>query len=240
MDVGHVKWSSCPTGDHNRAKGKGGYPSLVFQCITDFNRRILAVYGPQFGNRNDKEIIKDDPNVYFVRTVWYKDFLWNYYTAEGRVEQDCGAYLICDNGYLRWPTLICPYAGCGNSYLKGFFLTNLESVRKDFECTFGILKKRWQVLNDGLEYHDINKCERIFNACCCLNNLMLDQIERNTVCIGRGTPIGTYGIWLDGNTVKTEATDVMWSLQFAKRCSLLAKHLLVLHKKGPIDVNVFY
>ena len=66
MDVVHVKWSCCPTGDHNRAKGKGGYPSLAFQCITDFNRRILAVYGPQFGTRNDKEIVKDDPNVHFV------------------------------------------------------------------------------------------------------------------------------------------------------------------------------
>ena len=66
MDVVHVKWSACPTGDHNRAKGKEGYPSLAIQCVTDFNRRILAVYGPQFGTRNDKEIVKDDPNVHYV------------------------------------------------------------------------------------------------------------------------------------------------------------------------------
>jgi len=154
------------------------------------------------------------------------------------VAQDRGAYLICDNGYLRWPTSICPYAGCENSSLKGFFSTNLESVQKDVECTFGILKKRWQVFNDGLDYHDISKCEKIFNACCCLNNLMLDQMERNTVRVGRGAPIGTDGIWLDGNTVATEATDVMWSLQFAKRRSLLANHLKVLRKMGPINVDV--
>jgi hypothetical protein len=66
MDVVHVKWSACPAGDHNHAKGKGGYPSLAFQCVTDFNRRILAVYGTQFGIRNDKEIVKDDPNVHYV------------------------------------------------------------------------------------------------------------------------------------------------------------------------------
>ena len=92
-------------------------------------------------------------------------------------------------------------------------------------------------MNDGLDYCDINKCKRNFNACCCLNNLMLDEMERDPVCVGRGAPIGTDGIWLDGNTVATEATDVMLSLQFAKRRSLLAKHLLVLRKKGPIDVN---
>ena len=153
------------------------------------------------------------------------------------MEQDHGAHLICDNGYLRWPTSICPYAGCENSSLEGFFSTNLESVRKDVECTFGILKKRWQVLNDGLDFRDINKCERIFNARCCLNNFMLDTMERNNVRVGRGVPIGTDGTWLDENTVATEAADVMLPLQFAKRRSLLAKHLLVLRKKGPIDVN---
>jgi hypothetical protein len=94
------------------------------------------------------------------------------------------------------------------------------------------------VLNDGILYRDISKCERIFNACCCLNNMMLDQMERNPVRVGRGAPIGTDGIWLDGSTVATEATDIMWSLQFAKRRSLLAKHLLVLRKKGPIDVSI--
>ena len=64
---------------------------------------------------------------------------------------------------------------------------------------------------------------------------MLDQMERNPVRVGHGAPIGTDGIWLDGNTIATEATDVMQSLQFAKKRSLLAKHLLVLRKKGPID-----
>ena len=94
------------------------------------------------------------------------------------------------------------------------------------------------MLNDGLLYRDISKCERIFNACCCLINMMLDQMERNPVRVGRGAPIGTDGIWLDGITVATEATDIMWSLQFAKRRSLLAKHLLVLRKKRPIDVSI--
>ena len=75
MDVVHVKSSACPTGDHNCAKGKESYPSLAFQWVTDFNLWILAVYGPQFGTRNDKEIVKDDPNIHNVRTGWYNDVL---------------------------------------------------------------------------------------------------------------------------------------------------------------------
>ena len=63
MDVVHTKWSQCPTGDINRAKGKEGYPTLGFQYITDYNCRILGIFGPMFGSWNDKEIIKLDPNM---------------------------------------------------------------------------------------------------------------------------------------------------------------------------------
>ena len=63
MDVVHVRWSQCPTGDLNRAKGKESFPTLAFECVTDFNRQILGVYGPHFGLQNDKEIVKSDPTV---------------------------------------------------------------------------------------------------------------------------------------------------------------------------------
>jgi hypothetical protein len=61
MDVFHVKWSACPTGNHNCAKGKTGYPSLGCQCITNLNHRILAVYGPQFGTRNTRRLLRTVP-----------------------------------------------------------------------------------------------------------------------------------------------------------------------------------
>ena len=63
MDVVHVKWLNCPAGDYKRAKGKEWYLSIAFQCITDYNCRIFVVYGPQFGTRNNMEIVKLDPNV---------------------------------------------------------------------------------------------------------------------------------------------------------------------------------
>jgi hypothetical protein len=93
-----------------------------------FQSPDFALYGPQFGTRNDKEIIKNDPKIHFVRTGWYKDVMWRYYTAEGRIEHNQGLYIICDNGYLCWPTLICPYSQVEDSTLEGYFLTNLESV----------------------------------------------------------------------------------------------------------------
>jgi hypothetical protein len=94
--------SGCPVppGDHNCAKGKAGYPTLAFQCITDYNCRIIGIYGPQFGARNNKEIVKVDPNVHRIRHGWYKDVSWKYYTYDGRVKKERDVYLICDNGFI--------------------------------------------------------------------------------------------------------------------------------------------
>jgi hypothetical protein len=109
-------------------------------------------------------------------------------------------YLICDNGYLRWPTTICPFTRVDCASPKGYFLSNLEGVCKDVECTFRILKKRWHALNNGFFQREMQVCSKIFITCCWLNNYLLDLMERSNVCIGRGAPIGDDGIWLSGRT----------------------------------------
>jgi len=93
MDVVHVKWSRCPAGDFNRAKGKESYPSLAFQCI-DFDRRICSVFGPQFGARNDKHIVKMCTGVKSIREDWYNSVTWSYFDEDGNIQQDVGGYLI--------------------------------------------------------------------------------------------------------------------------------------------------
>ena len=74
-----------------------------------------------------------------------------------------GVYVICNNCYLWWPQLICLFTADEPCHREsGYFLSNLESVQKDVECTFGILKKRCRILNRGLAYRDIGNCEKIF------------------------------------------------------------------------------
>ncbi len=123
MDVVHVKWSHCPTGNHNHAKGKEGYPTLGFQCITDFNWRVMAIYGPQFGSRNDKDIVKNNDNVRAIRhNCLFTNATWQYYDCGKNVRSERGMYLICDNGYLLWPMSICLYSKANNAIQEGFFL----------------------------------------------------------------------------------------------------------------------
>ncbi len=98
-----------------------------------------------------------------------------------------GLYLICDNGYLQWPTLICPFMQSQNSgRLEDYYSANLESMRKDVECVFGILKARWTCLDEGFKYHDITCCRKIFVTCCVLHNMMLNKMVRDE----KALPIG--------------------------------------------------
>ena len=45
MDVDHINWSTCPAGNYSHAKDKEGYPTVQFQCIIDYNQRVIAIYG---------------------------------------------------------------------------------------------------------------------------------------------------------------------------------------------------
>jgi hypothetical protein len=58
----------------------------------------------------------------------------------------------------------------------------------------------------------------------------------NHVRAGRGYPINNDGLWLDGHTVAVDnnATDRLLLIQFGKRRQLLANHLHLFRKEGPI------
>ena len=47
-------------------------------------------------------------------------------------------------------------------------------MRKDVECTFGILKQRWIILKSGIRIHSVDIADEIFKTCCALHNFLLD------------------------------------------------------------------
>jgi hypothetical protein len=156
----------------------------------------------QYGSRSDKHIVRLDPTVSAIRTGWYKDVEWEYQTIAGEVRRGRGIYLMCDGGYLRWKTLMCPYAGTPGPGCRHYYNKNLESVRKDVECTYGILKKCWRILDFGIHYSNMKFCEKIFTVCCVLHNMLLDLPEGlgfgRIWRVGRGALIEGDGLWLEG------------------------------------------
>lgn len=50
----------------------------------------------------------------------------------------------------------------------------LESLRKDVECTFGILKGRWYILKSGTRLQGVKVSNKIWKTCCALHNWLLE------------------------------------------------------------------
>ena len=50
----------------------------------------------------------------------------------------------------------------------------LESMRKDVEYTFGILKGRWRILKCGVRTYGVDSVDQVWFTCCVLHNWLLE------------------------------------------------------------------
>jgi hypothetical protein len=54
----------------------------------------------------------------------------------------------------------------------------MESVRKDVECAFGVLKGRFRILKLPIQLHDKKKIDDVFFTCVGLHNMIHDWDDR--------------------------------------------------------------
>ena len=91
--------------------------------------------------------------------------------ADGTRVACYGTYLISDNGFIETSIFIDPIkARFGQKEI--FFSEWLESVRKDVECVFGILKMRFRILYLRMQQHAAKTIRDIFVTCCILHNMI--------------------------------------------------------------------
>ena len=145
-DCLHIRWERCPSGLRSIHKGKEGYPTLSNEVTVDHTKRITAATQGHPGGRNDKTIVKFDGFVTDIRKgKLYPDVPYELFDAQGKVIDEKGLYLIVDGGYHKWRCLQCPLKHTSKSN-ESLWRRWVESVRKDVECTFGILKGRFRCL----------------------------------------------------------------------------------------------
>ncbi len=84
-----------------------------------------------------------------------------------------GPWLIVDNGYLSWSTTVPPFKATADEKQRRWSHW-LESLRKDVECTFGIMKGRWRILKTGIRLHGVEVADNIWKTCCALHNWLLE------------------------------------------------------------------
>jgi hypothetical protein len=175
-DCVHVKMDQCSSELYWRHRGKEGYPTLVYSVAVDHSRRIMSSTASFQGTRNDRTIMIYDSHIKGVhnstipKTKVSFELMRKDGTSIKKGNRD--VFLICDNGYHKWKSMIAPF-GLTSVREERLWSEGLESVRKDVECTFGVMKARFRSLRYGVRLHSPHEIDSLWFCCCILHNMLL-------------------------------------------------------------------
>ena len=85
----------------------------------------------------------------------------------------------------------------------------IESVRKDVECTFGILKGRFRILKIGVRVHTLESVDQLWCTCCALHIMFLsdDGLAENWEQDQRSDYEGELGSFANFDEISNADTD---------------------------------
>jgi len=172
VDCTHVPWNKCPIELKNLCKGKEKFPSLSFEVVVDHTRRIHSCTDGFIGTASDAVIVVNDPYCRAIASGLYEEVEFSLYNEDGTWTTFTGAYLICDNGYSdKW--IFQKPLNNGVDMRSVYWSETLESVRKDVECTFGILKARFRLLSQPVNFHSASTLTAAMKTACTIHNMLL-------------------------------------------------------------------
>ena len=188
MDATHIDCCRIPsslTQAHNSFKSN--HPARAYNITVNHNRRILYSTRGFPSRWNDKTIVRFDEfysQILESRIGNDVEFFLYYYdstTSTVKKQKYRGVWILVDNGYLNVSITVPPTKE--TIYRDELVWSKwMESVRKDVECTFGILKGRFTTLKSPLRYHKIEHLDNIWMTCCALHNLLLDANINDRNC----------------------------------------------------------
>lgn len=174
VDCVHIRWDMAAAKLTHSYAGKEHFKTLAYEVVVDHKRQILSTTHGFRGALNDKTIIRYDGFIREIRTnALFTSYSFVVHdTVDAPLELRTGAYLICDGGYHEWKCLITSLPVTTDP-LRQMWSNRLESIRKDVECTFGILKKRFLFLKNAITLQKKSTIDWSFYCCCIIHNMML-------------------------------------------------------------------
>jgi hypothetical protein len=185
-DATQVGMLQCPSWAGINHKGfKLAIPSRNYNATVSHSRQILGTTCGHPGTWNDKTLVLFDDLIRGVNDRKHyrnNEFQLLEEDDNGNIVEVTyqGVWFIVDNGYLDWSCTVPPMKH-PTSYEEIRFSEWLESMRKDVECTFGILKGRFLLLKYGIRSGNIAHCDKVWLTCCALHNklLFIDGLHKN-------------------------------------------------------------
>ena len=138
----------------------------------DHTRRIHSCTDGFIGTAPDSVIVVNDPYCRAISRGLYQEVEFSLYGEDGTWTTFTGAYLIADNGYSDKWIFQKPLTN-GVDLRSVYWSETLESVRKDVECTFGILKARFRFLAQPVNFHRSSTLTAAMKTACTIHNMLL-------------------------------------------------------------------
>ena len=192
-DATHITSENCEYNlRNNHIGGKSSHTTRTFNVTVNHRRRILFSTRGGPGRWNDKTLVLFDD---FVSGIRDGDILGDTefeLLERGRNGEIItvkykGSYVIVDNGYLRWSVTVPPFK-ISNKQTEIRWSKWVESMRKDVECTFGIMKGRWRILKTGIRVEGVEAVDQVWLTCCALHNWLLEIDGLDKAWDGQGIP----------------------------------------------------
>ena len=160
-------------------------PACSYNITVNHWKQILCSTNGHPSTWNNKTLVLFDPLLSAVHSgEMYQDYMFSLFekNENGEIKEVLykGVWFIVDNGYLSWPCTVPPLKDAA-TYESLCFSEWLESMQKDVECTFGILKTRFSILKYGIRLRSLNQCDNVWLTCCALHNMLLkiDGYDKN-------------------------------------------------------------
>jgi Plant transposon protein len=179
-DATHVTMMRCPVSRANEHRGpKESLPARTYNISVNNQRKILYTTKGHPARWNGKTLchyyeflksVKDERILDDMRFSLFER------SVDGSIVEKnyLGCWIMCNIGYLNWSCLVSPIKD-PIEFKEKLWSEWLESMQKDFECTFGIMKGLFGILKTGIKLHKIKSVDELWCTCCALHNIFLDD-----------------------------------------------------------------
>ena len=174
LDCMHTYWKNCPLAWQGSYKGKEKKPSIVLEAISDFHMWFWhAAYG-YAGCMNDISILAVSPFLERLLDGTFQELescVVPYHVGETILNQ---MYILVDGIYPAYSRLVKGYKEPVTNQEKAFTAWQ-ESVRKDIERAFGVLKGKWQCMERPFKHIDLPNIAARVATCLILHNMCVSD-----------------------------------------------------------------
>ncbi|GJS56683.1 ALP1-like protein [Tanacetum coccineum] len=83
-------------------------------------------------------------------------------------------YYLANGIYPQWATFVKSFT-VANDAKHSYFKKRQESARKDVERAFGVLQRRWGIMQQPARQYHVNNIRRIMYSCIIMHNMILED-----------------------------------------------------------------